>query len=310
MAALAIRAALNAQAPIARARARLLPSVAGALPRLHLQDGPIDLIIIARGEPEMVEAAYRAARIRFLTILDELTRELPLLRAEAGPSVPAADGAIAQRMQQVVRPLTPWGFITPMAAVAGAVAEAVLAAMPRAAPRLRLAAVNNGGDIALHLAEGERFTIGMVARPDPNKLYPGGADLFGRFEITARDAARGIATSGWRGRSFSLGIADAVTVLARTAAAADAAATLIANAVDLPGHAGILRAPASALQPDSDLGERLVTRGVPALQPREVAQALARGHARAEALRKRDLILQAALHLQGQTVISGEATDG
>ena len=49
---------------------------------------------------------------------------------------------------------------------------------------------------------------------------------------------RGIATSGWRGRSFSLGIADAVTVLAATAAEADAAATMIANAVDLPGHPG------------------------------------------------------------------------
>ena len=50
---------------------------------------------------------------------------------------------------------------------------------------------------------------------------------------------RGVATSGWRGRSFSLGIADAVTVLARTGAAADAAATIIANAVDLPGHPAV-----------------------------------------------------------------------
>ena len=39
---------------------------------------------------------------------------------------------------------------------------------------------------------------------------------------------RGVATSGWRGRSHSLGIADSVTVLAATAAMADAAATVIA----------------------------------------------------------------------------------
>lgn len=305
MAALAFSTTLNAQAPIARARARLLPCAAGGLPRLHLQDGPMDLIIMARGAREMVEAAYRAARMRFLTILDELTSELPLLRTAAGPCAPAADGAIAQRMQCAVRPLTPWGFITPMAAVAGAVAEEVLAAMPRAVPRLRLAAVNNGGDIALYLAEGERLAVGMVAKPEPTK-----PDLFARFEITARDAARGIATSGWRGRSFSLGIADAVTVLARTAAAADAAATIIANTVDLPGHAGIQRVPASSLQPDSDLGEQLVTRDVPTLQTGEVAEALARGHARADALRHSGLILRAALHLQGQTVISGDATDG
>jgi ApbE superfamily uncharacterized protein (UPF0280 family) len=67
-----------------------------------------------------------------------------------------------------------------------------------------------------------------------------------------------VATSGWRckgkgGRSFSFGIADAVTVLAGSAAAADAAATVIANAVDLPGHGAITRRPASAIDPDSDL---------------------------------------------------------
>ena len=74
--------------------------------------------------------------------------------------------------------------------------------------------------------------------------------------------SRGIATSGRHGRSFSLGIADAVTVLARTASQADAAATIIANAVDLPGHPAIIRCPANELQPDSDLGARLVTRDV------------------------------------------------
>ena len=80
--------------------------------------------------------------------------------------------------------------------------------------------------------------------------------------MISRDPVRGIATSGWRGRSFSLGIADAVTVLAATAAKADAAATIIANAVDLPNHAAITRVPAREIAPDNDLGERLVTRAV------------------------------------------------
>ena len=77
---------------------------------------------------------------------------------------------------------------------------------------------------------------------------------------TTRSA--GVATSGRHGRSFSLGIADAVTVLARTASQADAAATIIANAVDLPGHPAVRRMPANELQPDSDLGARPVTRDV------------------------------------------------
>jgi uncharacterized protein len=76
----------------------------------------------------------------------------------------------------------------------------------------------------------------------------------GAIEITRDMPVRGIATSGRHGRSLSLGIADSVTVLAATAAAADAAATLIANAVDLPGHAAVRRAPACSLDPDSDLG--------------------------------------------------------
>ena len=122
--------------------------------------------------------------------------------------------------------------------------------------------------------------------------------------IDADDPSRGIATSGRHGRSFSLGIADAVTVLARTASQADAAATIIANAVDLPGHPAILRSPAHDLQPDSDLGARLVTRGVGRLSGVEIAAALDAG-ASARALLAAGLIDGAALRLYGETVLVG-----
>jgi ApbE superfamily uncharacterized protein (UPF0280 family) len=125
-----------------------------------------------------------------------------------------------------------------------------------------------------------------------------------RVTIRAADPVRGIATSGWRGRSFSLGIADAVTVLACTAAMADAAATMIANAVDLD-HPGILRRPARDLQCDSDLGPRLVTCAVPPLSPPDRALALDRGLAAAEACRARGLIEGAALFLQGDARATG-----
>ena len=101
-----------------------------------------------------------------------------------------------------------------------------------AAADLDKAYVNNGGDIALHLAPGAVDATPAIAGT--------GHGLADRVIIRADDPVRGIATSGWRGRSFSLGIADAVTVLARTAAEADAAATMIANAVDLPGHPAIV----------------------------------------------------------------------
>jgi ApbE superfamily uncharacterized protein (UPF0280 family) len=157
-----------------------------------------------------------------------------------------------------------------MAAVAGAVADEILAAILAASPALGRAYVNNGGDIALHLAPEARFAVGLVDRPDRPAL-------FGEAVLTGTDPVRGIATSGRHGRSFSLGIADAATVLADSAAAADAAATLLGNAVDLPGHPAVHRQPARSLQPDSDLGARCVTRHVDPLTPREIAAALDAG---------------------------------
>lgn len=269
--------------------------------RLHLQDGPIDLIIEAFGDRDEIEAAYGAALRRFETILDELCVELPSLREQVRTEVPRFAGSVAQRMFKAVLPYAATNFITPMAAVAGAVADEVLQAMTSVA-QLDRAYVNDGGDIAIQLAPGNEFSIGMIDRPDR-------PSLFGKFTIKSEDPVRGIATSGWRGRSFSLGIADAVTVLAQSAAAADAAATIIANAVDLPGHASIERVPARALTPDSDLKDRLVTQDVGPLPPAEITRALDAGASTAQEILDRGLISAVALHLQGETRILGILPD-
>ena len=186
-------------------------------------------------------------------------------------------------------------FITPMAAVAGSVADEMIAAMT-AGRRLEKAYVNDGGDIALHLPEGASLTLAVAGT---------GHGFADRLTVGSDSPIRGIATSGWRGRSFSLGIADAVTVLARDAATADAAATLIANAVDLPEHPAVARAPANMLQPDTDLGDRLVTTGVGDLSTDDIALALSRGLAVAEDFRRRGLIEGAALFLAGQARVVG-----
>ncbi len=278
-----------------RLSARLLPDGK----RLHLQDGPMDLVLQAWGAPGAVRTAYRAAARRAATILDELCEELPLLRADARGSMAPARCSVARRMQRAVAPHAARAFITPMAAVAGAVADEVLEAMLAAAD-LDRAFVNDGGDIALHLAPGQRITAGLVDRPDRPAL-------FARAVIHAADPVRGLATSGSRGRSHSLGIADAVTVLAGTAAAADAAATMIANAVDLPGHPAVVRVPACELDPDSDLGRRLVTRAVGSLGAAEIAAALDDGEKAARKLVAAGLIHAAALHLAGTTRVAGLA---
>jgi len=263
--------------------------------RLHLHDGPIDLIVEAFGEPGEINTAYRVGAERFANVLDELCGELEFLRKGTRLGNPLPSGVIARRMVAAVTPYCERMFITPMAAVAGAVAEEILGVMTSAATLSR-AYVNNGGDIALHLAPGEHFVVGMVERPER-------PSLFGTATLDSIQPVRGIATSGWRGRSFSLGIADAVTVLADDAALADAAATVIANAVDLPGHPNIFRVPARSLTPDSDLGDQFVTQGVGELLPAEIESALDRGVLVARGLLADGLIRSAALHLLGETRI-------
>jgi uncharacterized protein len=265
--------------------------------RLHLHDGPIDIVLEAFGTIAAVEAAYQAAARRFVTVLDELCVELNFLRQPARVDGPTPKGVVAQQMCAAVAPFARDTFITPMAAVAGAVAEEILNAMTSAA-NFAKAYVNDGGDIAVHLAPGQQFIVGMVEQPQQ-------PSLFGTMTLDSTQPVRGIATSGWRGRSFSLGIADAVTVLADRAAMADAAATIIANAVNLPGHPNIFREQACDIAPDSDLGTRLVTRGVGRLTHREVMCALDAGAEVADSLVSDGRIRSAALHLRGETRVVG-----
>jgi len=270
--------------------------------RLHLNHGPIDLVLEAWGEPMDVAASHEQATTAFRDVLPALVAELPILREPLGDVEPSLTGPVAHRMLAACWPHR-HGFITPMAAVAGAVADHILAAM-LAGRRLTRAYVNDGGDIALHLSPGERLVCGLV----PDVAAP---VIEGKVEVTHDMPVRGIATSGAAtrgsgGRSFSFGIADAVTVLARDAAAADAAATVIANAVDLPDHPAVVRRPAADIDPDSDLGDRHVTLAVGNLEASEIDAALAAGLQTAEGLRESGLIYGAVLALQGRFVVSGD----
>ncbi|WGV18395.1 UPF0280 family protein [Fuscovulum ytuae] len=256
--------------------------------RLHLHHGPIDIIARAWGVPSAVAMGEARMIARFRTILDELCSELPALRAEDAP----VHGPVARAMAAAVAPFRP-AFVTPMAAVAGAVADALLAEL--AVPGVTRAFVNDGGDIALHLTHGQSLTCAIAARPG----------LPDRVTIRHDDPVRGIATSGRGGRSWSFGIADAVTVLARTAAMADAAATMIGNAVDVPGHPAVTRRPACQMQADSDLGQRAVTVAVGPLSDRDIARALDAGMERADRFRRAGLIESAALFLHPEVRVLG-----
>ena len=269
--------------------------------RLYLQHGPISLIVEAIAESTSdageVTLAYRQATIEFNTVLEQLSSELTLLRKPVSSERPT--GSIARSMHRAAMRYEN-RFITPMVAVAGAVADHILtcAVVGR---KLQRASVNNGGDIALYLGHNSGYEVGICAHLETGQLA-------GTIEISPEDCVRGIATSGWRGRSFSFGIADAVTVLASDAVTADAAATIIANEVTVESSRFIKRLPASELLPDSDLGEQPVTVEVSNLPMQQVEQALLRGTRCADQLVHDGLINSAFLCLDNIVRTVGTAT--
>ncbi len=263
--------------------------------RWHWRHGPIDIVAQAEGDARVVAAAHEAAWQRLQGVLPELVAELRCLRQPVDAAPCVLRGPVARRMHAACLPFVPQ-FITPMAAVAGAVAQELIAAYRR--PGIERAWLNNGGDIALHLAPGATVGIGLCSDL-ARLLSPHTVALDGRFETCHEHPVRGVATSGWRGRSLSLGIADSVTVLAATAAQADAAATMIANAVDVEDPA-IERRAAEQCRDDSNLGQRLATVHVPPLAPEAVCRALDAGAAYARGLQRRGLIWAALMVCQEQ----------
>ncbi len=257
--------------------------------RLHLQHGPIDLVIEAFGSDEEVAEAYGQVRDRFSTILSQLVEELPKIQQVVKEPRWVPKGPVAVRMMDAVWPHR-GSFVTPMAAVAGSVADEMAQALTRGRD-LRRAYINNSGDIAIYLAPGEKLRLGIVGELDKPVIDA-------TAEIDHNSPIRGIATSGWRGRSWSFGIADAVTVVAVSAAIADVAATLIANAVNAD-HQSIERRPASEMDDQTDLGNRLVTVSVGNLDKTTVDAALDAGHTAASGMLRDGLIVAAAILLKG-----------
>ena len=268
--------------------------------RLFLQHGPIDLILQVDASEEIRTRLYSCAKKRFSTVLEELVAEMDLLKLPWSADQTAPIGKIAQKMFRAVS--NSGVLVTPMAAVAGAVADDMLGNMlfesqnsDSCVDHISRMYVNNGGDIAFWLNLGESFSIGVV----DNVEIP---ELNTKANLTYESPVRGIATSGWRGRSLSLGIADAVTVLAKSAANADVAATLIANDVNVD-FPGIKKRSASEITDESDLGMIPVTVAVPTLPEDKVFFALEQGAKTAREFINSGKITAAYLSLQKQSLV-------
>lgn len=248
--------------------------------RLFLNHGPIDIVLEAFGKDKPL--AYEKAKKYFSTLLNELVLDMDLLKKEVVPHR-NFNNKISQSMQNATEKFYP-DFITPMAAVAGSVADNILNVLVKDS-QLEKAYVNNGGDVSFYLTENQ--TVKSSLASIPNIIA----------EIDYKDKSRGIATSGWRGRSFSLGIADSVTVLADNAAMADAAATMIANSVNIKNHPSIIKKPAEEIYEDSDLKNLMVTVEVGDLKQSEIEDALRNGNEVGKTYLENGLINSALIEL-------------
>ena len=248
--------------------------------RLFLRHGPINIVLEAIGIDK--DLAYQNVKEYFETILEQLVLDMDLLKKEVVFNR-KFNNKISQSMQDATEKYSPT-FITPMAAVAGSIADNILRVLINDT-NLEKAYVNNGGDVSFYLNKNQIMKSSLAAIP--NMIA----------EIKYKDKSRGIATSGWRGKSFSRGIADSVTVLADNAAMADAAATMIGNAVDIYNHPKIKKQPANEMYEDSDLKNLLITVEVGLLTKVEIKEALKNGYQTALQYINKDLINTALIQL-------------
>ena len=248
--------------------------------KLFLRHGPINIVLEAIGIDK--DLAYQNVKEYFETILEQLVLDMDLLKKEVVFNR-KFNNKISQSMQDATEKYSPT-FITPMAAVAGSIADNILRVLINDT-NLEKAYVNNGGDVSFYLNKNQIMKSSLAAIP--NMIA----------EIKYKDKSRGIATSGWRGKSFSRGIADSVTVLADNAAMADAAATMIGNAVDIYNHPKIKKQPANEMYEDSDLKNLLITVEVGLLTKVEIKEALKNGYQTALQYINKDLINTALIQL-------------
>lgn len=176
--------------------------------KIHLKSDNLGAILEAAKEIE-----------RHIKDLMEYVRGRPQFQYSLKPLSPDPESPpIVQRMIEASRAAD----VGPMAAVAGAIADLGLEALIRMGSRV--AVVEDGGEIAAY-TEAESIPISILTS-EPSLSGKVG------FLITGDDSPLGIATSTGRSqRTISFGEADSVTVVAESAALADAAATSICNSV-------------------------------------------------------------------------------
>jgi ApbE superfamily uncharacterized protein (UPF0280 family) len=221
--------------------------------------------------------------------LEEIAQAWAVLKKPFEHIPEPSSGSLVHEMWRAVS-LVGHKDLTPMAAVAGTIADATADVLDKQG--LTRVVVNNGGDIAVRLKDPESLNIGI--RPDVSSH-----EISHTIRVHPSSHIGGICTSGLGGRSLSRGVASAATVFAARASMADAAATAIANSTYI-SHPSVKRVLAEQLDPDTDLKGMEVTVSVGTLDKPDVDRALMQGINCAEELVEKRIIHGACVVVRGK----------
>ena len=265
--------------------------------RVFFDYGPASMVVTARRGDEELSALAAAAFPFLRDSLAEIAEALPILRQyPEGMDYSELTGLPRVMAESVVAAGEP--TLTPMAAVAGTVADAVADWL--FARGADLVAVNNGGDVALRLGEGRSIRMGIL--PDLNGRV---TDV---VEIRAEDGIGGVCTSGLGGRSLTRGVAGGVTVFSRRCALADACATHIANCsyIESPRVHTCL---AGDIEPESDIASLRIVTAVEPLLPEERKRALAQVRQEAARQAEHGNLVRVFADIQGERLAFAHGAD-
>ena len=256
--------------------------------KLFIENGPTN--IIAEAFSSEKKEIYNLICEYSSKFLKDLSLEIEKLKKPTSQKNKFVSD-IANTMFEATKLFLP-NFVTPMASVAGSISELLLLKVLEKF-KVNKIYINNGGDISLYISKNEKFNFSISGKTVCVIEY---SDIAG---------FGGIATSGWKGRSFSMGIADSVTVIAEKASVADAAATIIGNYIDLKNSNKVKKTAANNLYEETDLNDKLITVSVENLTENEIRQAMSKGRNISEHYISKNLIKSVIINLQDNILILG-----
>ncbi|MCX8021755.1 MAG: hypothetical protein N2745_03185 [Syntrophorhabdaceae bacterium] len=258
---------------------------------MYIEVGPVGMSIDAKRYGVPFEFERKRVEGILNSILGDLAESLPVLKQRAHriintkglPEIPC-------KMVEAVK-IVDEKTLTPMAAVAGAVADGLKERLKE--DGIDFIAINNGGDISIFNGSKKAIRVGLIEikRGNPSPFI---LKIEGFKDV-------GIATSGFGGKSFTLGLADMATVIAKTGAIADAAATFICNMTNV-GSTRVLRKRAIEIDPITDIPDDFVTVEIGSLTDKEKEEALRNGLSWAERLKTYGVIYDAIIILDNSMV--------